>query len=165
MAETAALRALIADVVSELPEPTPARPAPAPPIPAPIWPRWQAWERTGGTYTPGTDWRPQFESTTVTYTEYDLPTVSGHLAMSFSSTRPSRARIAFESPEPRTVSGYLVADNWGRIQLVVNETRAEYTADSTVTISLRRGLNVIDVMSEGTADRIELRAPFPARRA
>lgn len=126
-------------------------------------PNWEITERpSGGTYTPGTDWEPQFYEGGVNFIYYGIATVHGELpCLHPSNSNPAMCVLEFESSVPRDVNAYIAGENFGRLQMKVNsQTTAEYTAGQAITISVRAGKNTIVLMSNGLTDRIALRGGF-----
>lgn len=123
---------------------------------------WLITERaSGGTFTATVDWEAQFEAATVTYYKYGVFTATGNMTVVNPSTsRPFRAELEFDSPVAKEVTLELTAD-WGaggRVQYKINsQITAEKTGDASIVFNIRQGANKIVLMSDGIADRLELR--------
>lgn len=129
-------------------------------------PFWQGRERTGGTYTAATDWNGQFDDNNATNAvDFDIPTATGWVVFCPSSSQPTRLRLSFETPYAFSIPINLVADNWGAntVQVRINGAGTDYSADTRETWNFQVGRNQIDLMTNGTPDRIELRATLFGR--
>lgn len=126
-------------------------------------PYWQGVERSGGTYTSTTDWNGQFDDSTASNrVKYDLVTATGSFVWNTSSSRAFRHRFVFDAALAFNVAVRIVGENWtaNAIQIQINGVIAEYSANRNENWYFRQGRNVIDFMSLGNVDRIELRAQF-----
>jgi hypothetical protein len=123
---------------------------------------WTCVGRTGGTYTPGTDWLPQFESPAGTKWAFELPSPTGCLMLLIRDATTNAGRLArVQFFAERAFSA--VCDlrmTAGRVQIKVNGTLAEYTSSGQVTLSFAEGLNVVEVMGDASTSDIVLLGRF-----
>src|SRR3990167_6624039 len=71
---------------------------------------WKGYERSGGTYTLGTDWEPQFYDGSATIYNYGVPTAMGEIMIwQPSSSRGAMLVLMFHSDVAKTVNAFLDA--------------------------------------------------------
>ena len=122
---------------------------------------WAATVRdTGGTYTAGVDWNPQFDNLGITYRESRIPAAGGHLnIINNANNTAQRFRLLFESDSPWNPV-MEVEINGGRIQVQDNGRIQERTTTGTLTLQCYTGLNVVEVMTNDTVNFARVMAPL-----
>ena len=136
---------------------------------------WLMVSRTSAALTPGNDWEPYFYDYTVANRFESIQRTAGGEFQSAGtiSGRVYMAMLSFQAIQPTTVKAFLSGSSFGRIQIKVNETRTEYTANAFLSIPIKQGMNRILIMADSvdqlTFDALILREPHtrwidPSRR-
>lgn len=120
---------------------------------------WACVGKLGGTFTPGDDWRLEFNEPDMW--QWDCPTFSGAIDLLIRDnpgTQGSRmATLNFDAEQPFTVQSDLRITA-GRAQLHVNGERSEFTASSQLTLSFSSGRNTVCLIGNAASGDILFRA-------
>lgn len=120
---------------------------------------WTCVGRLGGTFTPGDDWRVEFDGPGMWY--WDCPTFSGAIDLLIRDnpgTQGARmATLSFDAQQPFTLLSDLRVTA-GRVQVHVNGERSEFSASSQPTLSFSAGRNTVCLIGNAASGDILFRA-------
>lgn len=124
---------------------------------------WSCVGRTGGTFSAGTDWLPQFEDPSATRWFWELPSPTGALELlvreNAGSAGQRMARVQFECERPSTQTADLRVTA-GRVQVKLNGATTEHTSSGQISLSFVEGLNVLEVLCNPAAGDVLLLGRF-----
>lgn len=110
---------------------------------------YRGWRGDGTWAVASTDWEDDFRANP--YFEFNVPTSGGFLIMLGESTNdPVMYTVAFDSDHDYTVNGRIHVAG-ANIQVKFNGVITTYAASSDVSLSVKRGTNVLKVTHDGTA--------------
>lgn len=124
-------------------------------------PYWEVVQQSGGTYTPGTSWRGQFETdrNAADRMEYRIVTSSGEVLdpqiEGDTSVGPRRYKLTVFAEQPMNVKcTFSITGTSARIQIFVNGSMTEYTTPQSqyLTVSLVQGYNTITICTNTLTD-------------